>query len=728
MGGVNDPQPASPGPESYPRQSARTRRFNLGVPRSFSVSPDGRRVVFLRSEGGEDPAGCLHAVDVPTAQERLVADPRELYAEGMDGLSDTERARRERMREITSGIVEYTTDAAVSRAVFGLSGRMYLVDLTDPSPTAAPRRLPVDGPVDDPRLSPDGSQVAYVVKGAVRVIGWDGTGDRALAQPETATVTYGLTDFIAAEELGRSRGLWWSPASDALLVERADTAPVPIWWIADPVHPARPPRQHRYPAAGTANPEVTAHLLHLDGRRSEIDWDHEVFCYLGDISWTTFGDPLLVLLDRPQRQRLVLAVDPATCETRVVAQHTDPHWIDAAPGQVQWASGGRLLALMADYATDTYRVTANGTPLTDARTNIMAIIDVADRTVLVRQQTHATRAKASVLDLGTGTLAVVNTRDAWESARRGGPTTVVSSTDWKSTRTTATVYRGDSSTFELRSYALTPVLTSSLRPGRTLLLAGRRELATAVLFPTSHVPGSCRLPVVMSPYGGPGHAEVVAGLGYYGEEQWLADQGFVVVIADGRGTPGRGPSWDRAIAGDLASAPLQDQVDALAAVTESFPDDVDPSRVGIRGWSFGGYLAALAVLRRPDVFHAAVAGAPVTDWRRYDTAYTERYLGHPAENPQAYDASSLLADAPSLTRPLLLIHGMSDDNVVVAHTLALSAALTAAGRPHSVLPLSGITHMTPDEVVAENKLHLELEFLRTHLIPDAPRVISATGG
>ena len=180
----------------------------------------------------------------------------------------------------------------------------------------------------------------------------------------------------------------------------------------------------------------------------------------------------------------------------------------------------------------------------------------------------------------------------------------------------------------------------------------------------------------------------------------------------------------------MATPPLDDQVAALESVTARYPGELDPNRVGIRGWSFGGYLAALAVLRRPDVFHAAVAGAPVTDWRLYDTHYTERYLGHPAEAAQVYDACSLLGDASRLRRPLLLIHGLADDNVVAAHTLRLSSALLAAGRPHAVLPLSGVTHMTPQEEVAENLLLLQIDFLRRALEisreghPDQPIQIS----
>jgi dipeptidyl-peptidase 4 len=200
----------------------------------------------------------------------------------------------------------------------------------------------------------------------------------------------------------------------------------------------------------------------------------------------------------------------------------------------------------------------------------------------------------------------------------------------------------------------------------------------------------------------------------YWTAQWLADQGFAVVIADGRGTPGRGPDWERTVAGDLAGPVLEDQVDALRAAAEHC-GDLDLTRVGIRGWSFGGYLAALAVLRAPEVFHAAVAGAPVTDWRLYDTHYTERYLGQPQEDPDTYARNSLLGQAPALTRPLMIIHGLADDNVVAAHSLRLSSALLEAGRPHTVLPLTGVTHMAAQEEVAENLLLLELDFLRDAL-------------
>jgi dipeptidyl-peptidase-4 len=210
---------------------------------------------------------------------------------------------------------------------------------------------------------------------------------------------------------------------------------------------------------------------------------------------------------------------------------------------------------------------------------------------------------------------------------------------------------------------------------------------------------------------------VVAAHNAHLTSQWFADQGFAVVVADGRGTPGRSPAWEKAVHHDF-TVTLDDQIDALRDLAERHPLDLD--RVAVRGWSYGGYLSALAVLRRPDVFRAGIAGAPVADWRLYDTHYTERYLGDPAADPAAYARSSLvtddgLAEAAAPHRPLMIVHGLADDNVVVAHALRLSSALLAAGRPHEVLPLSGVTHMTPQEQVAENLLLLQVDFLKRSL-------------
>jgi dipeptidyl-peptidase-4 len=312
----------------------------------------------------------------------------------------------------------------------------------------------------------------------------------------------------------------------------------------------------------------------------------------------------------------------------------------------------------------------------------------------------------------TAGLAEVATSPGVHSATASGGTVVVSSSQLHG-RQRHVLLREGGEAAPIASHASEPSLPA---PDPRLLSAGAEGIRTAVLFPSWHQQGSGKLPVVMDPYGGPHAQRVLKARGMFLASQWLAEQGFAVVIADGRGTPGRGPAWDRAVAGDLATPVLEDQVTALKAAAALYPD-LDTSRVGIRGWSFGGYLAALAVLRRPDVFHAGIAGAPVTDWRLYDTHYTERYLGDPTLNDAPYKSSSLNDDPERSAAPrsLLIIHGLADDNVVVAHSLRLSAALLAAGYPHSVLPLSGVTHMTPQEVVAENLLLLQVAFLKDAL-------------
>jgi len=198
-------------------------------------------------------------------------------------------------------------------------------------------------------------------------------------------------------------------------------------------------------------------------------------------------------------------------------------------------------------------------------------------------------------------------------------------------------------------------------------------------------------------------------------DQWLADQGFIVVGIDNRGTPGRGRAWERAVYRKFGSVPLDDQVAGLRALGEKFPE-LDLDRVGIYGWSFGGYMAALAVLRQPEVFKVGIAGAPVTDWYDYDTHYTERYLGVPGKDDPAYREASLLTYTKDLKRPLLLIHGTADDNVYFRHTLKLTDALFRAGRDFEVLPLPGVTHMvTSDPVVMERFWSKTATFFQRHL-------------
>ena len=684
--------------DSLPRQLARTRNLTLGVPRSFSISDDGSRVAFLRSKSGDDPVHDLWVLDLDSGRERMVADARGLNQGAEADLPPEERARRERARESGEGIVSYATDNSLSRASFALGADLFVVDLDG----GEARHLATPGPVLDPRLDPTGNRVAFVSGGALWATSLDGEAIEIVGE-ENPEITWGLPEFVAAEEMNRLRGFWGGPDGTRLLAARVDTTPVMRWHISDPTRPEAAPNRVAYPAAGTDNAIVSLALFTFGSGRVDVDWDHGSFPYLVNVVWDPDAPPLLLVQTRDQKEMLVLELDASSGATRTVRQLRDPAWVDVVPGVPARLSDGRLVTV--GVRGDTYTLWFDDEPVTPEELQVASVLHAGNRVVFSAYeeptQLQLWEARPS------GRVTKLTDDPGVHSGRANDDLVIVTSASLQSAPHTSV--RKDGRTINVTSLAESPLL----HPTVTLEVHGERGLRTALLRPQVH-DGRQLLPVLLDPYGGPGHARVVRSRNAFLESQWFAEQGFAVLVADGRGTPGRGPAWDRAVHLDVAGPVLEDQVDALHAAASVHPE-MDLGRVAIRGWSFGGYLAALAVLRRPDVFHAASAGAPVTDERLYDTHYTERYLGHPDDNPELYRRNSLMDDAHKLERPLLLIHGLADDNVVVAHTLRFSRALLEAGRPHRVLPLSNITHMATNEVVAENLLMLELEFLREAL-------------
>ncbi len=701
---------------SFPRQHARTRRFTLGAPRNITISPDGSTIYFLRSQHGQDPVLCFWALDVATSTERLLLDPATIGGDTAD-LSAAERARRERARESASGIVRYTTDHLVERAVMELGGSIVVIDL----PTGEVQTLPAADGLFDARIDPTGRHCAYIADRSLRMIDLATGTDTELAGEPDPLVSWGRADFIAGEEMGRTRGYWWAPDGSSLLATRVDDTPVQRWWIADPAQPGTEPTEIRYPAAGTDNARVSLARVAIDGTRVDIEWstssDGAPFEYLADIVWSTGHEPLIVRQTRDQRIVSIAGIDEATGALAERRRITDPTWVELMPGSPAWCDAG-LLTIEDRGEIDRRVLCLDGQPVPTPDLQIRSIVDAAHRRAVVTAWTVPTEIHVFSIDLAdaiaeSSTSRLTTVPGVHQATADGDIVVITSSTPDMPTTTVdvMTVNDGASGTrvAAIESRIDAPVLTA--RP--QFLELGPRSLSGALFLPNGH-DGTSPLPVLLDPYGGP-HAQRVlkSHLGHL-TSQWFADQGFAVLVVDNRGTPGRGPTFEREVWGDLAAPVLEDQLNALDAAAAMFPI-LDLDRVGIRGWSFGGYLAALAALRAPDRIHAAIAGAPVTDWRLYDTHYTERYLGHPDEHPDHYARTALTTDAAALTRPLLLIHGLADDNVVAAHTLQFSSALLAAGRMHSVLPLSGVTHMTPQEVVAENLLHLQRDFLRQHL-------------
>jgi dipeptidyl-peptidase 4 len=717
---------------SFPRQHARTRRFTLGIPRSVTVAPSEPRLVFLRSAGGEDPATSLWELDlgVDEPAERCLVDVSELGEEDLGALPAEERARRERAREMAEGITSYATDRELRFVAFTVGGRVHTLDL------AAGQVVEHDTVAAfDPRPSPDGTKVVYVSGDGLYLLDLvGGPSQPGVTRPLVleSDISWGRAEFVAAEEMGRARGVWWSPDGDRVAATRVDESAVPTWFVADPANPDREPQALAYPAAGTANADVRLAVLSIEGgRRVDVNWDREAFPYLARVFW----DHRLTIQvqSRDQRTAQVLTADPETGATELVHEWADPHWVELVPGAPAWA-GDRLLTVqdLADHGPAGSRaLLIDGQVVTPPGAQVRAVVAAeAEQVVFTASDEDPTQTHVWCWRPDAGLRRLSDAEPGVHAAAAAGAVRVLTTTTLETRAPRVTARWGDgpeATSLELAVHAADPVV----EPEPRLLELGPRRLRAALLLPRdgsgrarTDAAGEGRLPVLLDPYGGPHAQRVVHSRNAFLTSQWLADQGFAVLVVDGRGTPGRGPAWERAVHLDLATPVLEDQIDALYAAAELEPR-LDLTRVAIRGWSFGGYLAALAVLRRPDVFHAAVAGAPVTDWTLYDTHYTERYLGHPAREPGAYEVSSLVdghgallgttpstgADAPAL----LLVHGLADDNVVAAHSLRLSGALLAAGRPHRFLPLSGVTHMTPQEVVAENLLLTQVAFLHEAL-------------
>lgn len=679
--------------DELPRQIARTQRFSLGVPRQFRVADDGSRVLYLRTRGGEDRVSCLWVLDA--AGERLLVDPEGLGGEGV--VPDAEQARRERVRERSSGVVSYSTDRTATTAVFALGGNLWTASVDGAVRSLASSGLPMD-----PRIDPDGRRVAYVSDGALHVVDLaTGGPGMALRSPEGPDVTYGLAEHVAAEEIHRVRGHWWSPDGSTLLVARVDNGPVRRWWISDPSDPSATPRQVPYPVAGTANARVSLWMVGLNGDATEVVWDRAVFEYLVSAAWDRHG-PLLSVQSRDQRTLHTLAVDPGSGTTSLLREDTDPLWVHIVPGTPARTESGRLVSV-SDVA-GARRLVVDGAAASQPELHVHEVLEVRGETIWFVASTDPTEQHvwAHVVDGGTERIS---DQPGLHRATVGGETTVLHSfTEGGHQITVTGPVLGEA---RIRSLEASPLL----EPAVQWLSIGPRALRTALLLPHAHVPGSRRLPVLMCPYAGPAGQRVTrARHWHFVEAQWFAEHGFAVVVADGSGTPGRGPAWEHEIYGDVLTPVIADQVAALGGAAAHCPD-LDLSRVAMRGWSYGGMLSLACVLRRPDAFLAAVAGAAPTDMRLYDTHYRERYLGHPDAHPEHYARCSLVHEAPSLTRPLLMVHGMADDNVVVANALRMSAALLAAGKQHEMLLLPAATHMARDPEVSANLLVHELRFL-----------------
>ncbi len=712
---------AAPPDTAFLTRYALTQRFRAGRPASITVSPDGRTALFLRS-GPRDLVRDLYETDLATGEERRLLSAQDILQGAEEALSPKERARRERLRLTARGIAGYELSKDGAQILAPLSDRLYLVDRA----SGAVRELPgAPGYPYDPQFSPDGTKIAYVRDGNLWVLDPASGQERRLTDGAGPDQSFGTPEFVAQEEMDRRHGYWWSPDSRRIAYQRTETSAVEHLSIMDPARPEIPPETWPYPRAGTVNATVTLGVISADGGETTwIRWDRERYEYLAVVSWEERAPLTLLVQNRAQTEETLLAADPETGGTRPLLTERDPAWLNLFDGMPAWLPDGTGFLWMTE------RDGARRLELRDRDGALLHAVTGPDfhlqgfehllpetREVVVSGAPDPVEARLYRVPLdpsggdpvplspGRGVFSVVSegrgerfavsgeTLDEgprWEIADRDGPSGV-----------------------RLRSVAEDPGLVPRLE----ITAVGEDPVYPAALVrPRDFDPGR-RYPVIVDVYGGPGYLQVRDRPSAYLLDQWMADQGYVVVAVDGRGTPYRGRARERSLKGDLSTLPLHDQAAALRLLFAGYPE-LDSTRVGITGWSFGGTMSALAALRMPGLFRAGVAGAPVTDWRDYDTYYTERYMGLPAQNPAGYERADVLAHIAPDSSPLLVIHGTSDDNVYFLNSLKLTQALFRAGRPFEFLPLTGFTHMVPDPVVTKRLYARIMDFFAGHLTGD----------
>ncbi|HVS35619.1 MAG TPA: alpha/beta fold hydrolase [Gemmataceae bacterium] len=691
----------------YLRLHAETRGFMLGRPVKPKPTPGGKFVLFLRSEP-KSPQQSLYEFDTATGKTRELLTPEQLLKGVEENLSPEEKARRERQRVSVGGFTDFQLSPDGEQILVTLSGKPYIEERK--TGEAEPLRSG-DGPIVDPKFSPNGVTVAYVRGHDIYLS--DGL-EFAVTTGGTEKRTNGLAEFVAQEEMHRFTGYWWAPDSKSIAFEEADAEGVDVWQVADPIHPDQPAQPFFYPRPGKANVkvrlgiiEVPRSVLSIRAKHPPttwVAWDDEQYPYLADVKWDKDDPMTLLVQNRTQTEQVLLHVDPATGKTTPLLTETDAAWVNLRHDGPRWLDDGsflwpaegkdgpRLEWREKDGSLRRVLVPADAgfQELVDADPNAGQIVyraspDPSD-SMLFRLKLDG--GKPTPLDRAPGQHSAVFSK---------GHSIYVETTTTAAAMPKTTVHQVDGELIgELPSVALDPPFPLNTET----LQVGEDPGFYAYVVRPHDFDKTKRYPVILHVYGGPTHLMVSDAMGGRLLDQWLADQGFIVAAVDNRGTPGRGRDWEKAVSKHFGSVPLEDQIAGLKALGRRFPE-MDLDRVGVYGWSFGGYLSALAVLKAPDVFKAAVAGAPVVDWLDYDTHYTERYLGLPDTDAEAYKEASLLTYAADLKRPLLLVHGTADDNVYFRHTLKLTNALFRAGKDFELLPLAGMTHMTPDPVVTE---------------------------
>ncbi|MBI1401897.1 MAG: prolyl oligopeptidase family serine peptidase [Porphyrobacter sp.] len=692
------------------------------APRQVKLSPDGRYLTLLRNRPDERERYDLWGYDIDTREWRMLVDSRALGS-GRE-LSEDEKMQRERARVAgLKGIITYQWASDGSGVLVPLDGDLYLARLDG----TVTRLTDTAGTELNPKLSAKGAFVSFVRDRQLWVGPVGGEAQPITPAEEADTIRWGEAEFVAQEEMGRFTGYWWSPDDQRLVVQRTDESPVGIVTRAAIGAKGTKVFDQRYPAAGTDNAVVELYVMDPDGaNRVKVDLGPNLDIYVARVDWAPDGSAIYVQRqDRAQTKIDVLKVDPATGASTVWftenAARPD-YWINLSDDYRFLEDGSLLWWSERDGYGQFYRL-ADGqwTQLTRGTSPATALVGVDEEagtftyqamSGVLTQQVYRAR-----LD-GTGEPELLTDPDFTNSASMDGkgrllyvtrsspsqpPQSYLATPDGKRVAwIEENRVEGD------HPYA--PYLASHVTPEfGTIAAEDGTPLHWMMLKPRME-PGK-RYPVFFSHYGGPHVQQVTKG--WTGAlAQAIVDKGYVYFVLDNRGSANRGVDFEQPIYRAMGGAEVRDQK-AGAAFLKSL-DFVDPDKIAIYGWSYGGYMTLKMLEADPGLYAAGVAGAPVTRWELYDTHYTERYMGDPREVPEAYETASAIPDATKISDPLLLIHGLSDDNVVFENSSELIGVLQENNLPFEMMLYPGYTHRVSGEKIGPHVWNSIFRFLGAH--------------
>ena len=679
------------------------------------IAPDGSRVTFLRGKAAHKNRLDLWAYDVANGKTQLLVDSEDVLP-GEEVLSDAEKARRERARTASfSGIIEYQWAPDAKSLLFPLGGELYLYDLRKSGKAAVRQLTHGEGFAIDPKISPKGGFVSFIRERNLWVIDLASGKQIQLTRDGSATIGNGVPEFVADEEMDRHTGYWWAPDDSAIAFARIDESPVPVQKRYE-VYPDRTDViEQRYPAAGDRNVLVRlGTIVPREGAQPRwIGLGRDEDIYLARVDWRDPQHLTFQRQSRDQKRLELIETDLASNAQRTLATETSKTWVPLhndlrflKDGRILWSSerSGFQHLYVIDAKGAATALTSGDWPVDD----VLGVDEAAGFVYFAAGKDSPLDVQVYRVPLAGGTASTEHVErlskpDGTHKATLAGNASVyVDSWSSPDTPPQLQLFRNDGTLLatllqnDVRDpqhpYAPYRAAHRPVEFGTLTAADGRTALQYSLIKPEGF-DAARRYPVVVYVYGGPASQTVTRSWPGRSDQwfnQYLAQQGYVVFSMDNRGTPRRGAAFGGALYGKQGTVEVADQLAGVKWL-KSQPW-VDAQRIGVHGWSNGGYMTLMLLAQASDQYACGIAGAPVTDWGLYDTHYTERYMDLPEANPEGYRQARVLQHIDGLTSKLLLIHGMADDNVLFSNSTALMSALQKRGQPFELMTYPGAKH------------------------------------